>query len=169
MKTLRPGFQIIVGLAGVLLAAPAGAAQTGGCGAFAWPIAADLELLAQPRWVKSGASADVAGPVGFRLELKEDASADFVLPPQRRSAPRSQGGTLRFEARPGVYQITLTETAWTDLVQDGQALPPTEFSGVTDCEGARKTLRYELSAGPATLQISNAPGRSIGLALTPPR
>ncbi|HVI29700.1 hypothetical protein [Hansschlegelia sp.] len=166
MKPVRLSFLI---LAGALMAAPAGAAQTGGCGAFAWPIAPDLKLLAQPRWVESGASVDVAAPIGLRLGLKDDASADFALPPQRTPAPRSQGGILRFEAKAGVYQITLTEAAWTDLVQDGRALQPTEFSGVLDCEGARKTLRYELSAGPATLQISNAPGRSIGVALTPPK
>ena len=155
-------------LTGALMAAPAGAAETGGCGAFAWPIASDLKLLAQPRWVESGASVDVAAPTGLRLRLKDGVSADFVLPPQRTPAPRSQGGILRFMARAGVYQITLTEAAWTDLAQDGRAVQPTEFSGVSDCEGARKTLRYELSAGPATLQISNAPGRSIGVALTPP-
>lgn len=155
-------------LAAFLLATPASAAGTGGCGAFKWPIVADIALIETPKWADSGATLTLDAATGLRLKLGPLDQAGFALPPARAPAPSAQNGSVRFEARPGVYQITLTEAAWTDLIQDGAALKPIDFSGVLDCEGARKSLRYELKAGPATLQISNAPGRSIGLAITPP-
>lgn len=150
----------------LMIAAPATAAETGGCGAFKWPVEADIALLAKPQWIDAGATIDASAPVGLRVALKADPA--FDMPPERAPAPAAAGGLLRFEAKAGVYQITLSEPAWTDLLQDGRALRPKAFSGVKDCDGARKSLRYDLAAGPAVLQISNAPGRSIGLAVTPP-
>jgi hypothetical protein len=156
-------------LAAVLIATPAAAAETGGCGAFKWPITADIALLEAATWRDSGATIALDGPVGLRLKLGPLDAAGFALPPERAPAPAAQNGSLRFEAKPGTYQFTLTEPAWTDLVQDGASLKPSEFSGVKDCDGARKSLRYDLKAGPAVLQISNAPGRSVGVAITPPK
>jgi hypothetical protein len=155
-------------LAAILIATPAAAAETGGCGAFKWAIAPDLALLESPKWVDSGATLDLQKAQGLRVKLGPLDQAGFALPPERAPAPAGQNGSLRFEAKAGIYQITLTEPAWTDLVQDGVLLKPSEFSGVKDCEGARKSLRYDLKAGPAVLQISNAPGRSVGVAITPP-
>ena len=40
------------------------------------------------------------------------------------------------------------------MVQDGHALKPKAFSGATDCDGIRKTMKYEISASPFVLQIS---------------
>ncbi|MFC7052267.1 hypothetical protein ACFQI3_06145 [Hansschlegelia quercus] len=156
-------------LAAILIATPAAAAETGGCGAFKWPIAADIALLEAANWQDSGATIALDGPVGLRLKLGPLDAAGFALPPERAPATAAQNGSLRFEAKAGTYQVTLSEPAWTDLVQDGAALKPAAFSGVKDCEGARKSLRYELKAGPVTLQISNAPGRSVGVAITPPQ
>ena len=35
-------------------------------------------------------------------------------------------------------------------------LKPKAFSGATDCDGIRKTMKYEISASPFVLQISGA-------------
>lgn len=164
--TLRTS--LALGLA-LLAACPALGAESGGCGAFKWPIEADVALLANAGRVESGVSVPAAAPSGMRVTLLDGDAVTFELPPERQPAPMAPGGVVRFEAaRAGVYQITLSEPAWTDVVQNGAMLKPVAFSGVKDCEGARKSLRYELKAGPATIQISNAPGRSIGLAITPP-
>ncbi|HEY0292840.1 MAG TPA: hypothetical protein VGC51_10995 [Hansschlegelia sp.] len=148
--------------------APALAAETGGCGAFKWPVGADIALLAKPDWVDSGATVDLSGPVGVRVKLVDADKAGFAIPSERKPALGAPAGTLGFEARAGVTQVTLSDAAWADLVQDGKPVKPTGFSGVKDCDGAHKTLRFELGAGPALLQISNAPATSIGIALTPP-
>ena len=35
-----------------------------------------------------------------------------------------------------------------DVVQDGHFLKPKAFSGATDCDGIRKTMKFELAASP---------------------
>ena len=41
------------------------------------------------------------------------------------------------------------------------------FSGQRDCEGVRKSVRFPLAAGPATLEISNAQADKIMVAISP--
>ena len=52
-------------------------------------------------------------------------------------------------------------------MQDGHFLKPKAFSGATDCEGIRKTMKYELSASPLVLQISGAREDSVSIAILP--
>jgi hypothetical protein len=42
-----------------------------------------------------------------------------------------------------------------------------EFSGATDCAGIRKTMKYDLAAGPFVVQISGAPDNAIDVAVLP--
>ena len=44
----------------------------------------------------------------------------------------------------GIYTVSLSAGGWIDLVQDGHSLKPKAFSGATDCDGIRKTMKYEL-------------------------
>lgn len=150
----------------MLVALPASAAETGGCGAFAWPIEADKALLAAAGRVESGARIDVAAPSAVRVELVAADKAGFELAPTKPAASAALAGTLRFEAAAGLYQITTTDRVWLDMAQGGKALPEAGFSGVLDCDGARKSVRFELSDGPAVLQISNAPARTVAVAIT---
>ncbi len=53
------------------------------------------------------------------------------------------------------------------MVQDGHFLKPKAFSGATDCEGIRKTMKYELSASPFTVQISGTRDGQMTLAILP--
>jgi hypothetical protein len=53
------------------------------------------------------------------------------------------------------------------VVQDGHFLKPVAFSGATDCEGIRKTMKYELSAQPFVLQVSGAKDNSLSIAILP--
>jgi hypothetical protein len=41
-----------------------------------------------------------------------------------------------------------------DIVQDGHALKPKAFSGATDYDGIRKTVKYEIAASPFVVQVS---------------
>ncbi len=123
-------------------ASPCAAAESGGCGAFKWPVDADVALLSQAGNLDSGARIDVSKPFAARLVLGKPGDAGFDFPPERAPAETSSAGVLRFDAKAGTYQVTLTEAAWADLVQGGKALRPIAFSGVKDCEGARKSLRF---------------------------
>jgi hypothetical protein len=53
------------------------------------------------------------------------------------------------------------------VVQDGHFLKPKAFSGATDCDGIRKTVKYELSAGPFVLQITGTKADSVSVAILP--
>ena len=63
--------------------------------------------------------------------------------------------------------MSLSAPAWIDLVQDGKILKPLAFSGAIDCDGIRKTVKYELGAQPFVLQLSGAPEAAISLAILP--
>ena len=69
--------------------------------------------------------------------------------------------------KPGLYTISLSTGAWVDLIQDGHALKPKGFSGATDCDGIRKTMKYEISASPFVLEISGAKDNALSVAILP--
>ncbi len=70
-------------------------------------------------------------------------------------------------AKAGLYTVSLSSGAWVDVIQDGHALKPVAFSGATDCDGIRKTMKYQLSAQPFVLQISGARDNSLSIAILP--
>jgi hypothetical protein len=41
------------------------------------------------------------------------------------------------------------------------------FSGATGCEGVRKSVKFELTAQPLTIELSGVPSDSIGIAVSP--
>ncbi len=53
------------------------------------------------------------------------------------------------------------------MVQDGHFVKPKGFSGATDCDGIRKTMKYELSASPFVLQVSGTRENSVSIAILP--
>ncbi len=63
--------------------------------------------------------------------------------------------------------MSLSAGAWIDVVQDGHALKPKGFSGATDCDGIRKTMKYQISAAPFVLQISGAKDNAMSVAILP--
>jgi hypothetical protein len=50
--------------------------------------------------------------------------------------------------------VTLSNYAWIDAIQNDAYLKPKGFSGVTGCDAARKSVRFDLAAGPVTIQFS---------------
>ena len=84
------------------------------------------------------------------LTLVTPAEAKLPTPPERAPKDGTFAGFASFKTAPkaGVYTISLSAGAWVDVVQDGHFLKPKAFSGATDCDGIRKTMKYELSASP---------------------
>ena len=118
----------------------------------------------------SGSSVDPEQTRAFRLGLREAADANFVMPPERK--PRIEtwrGGVVHFPAPPraGVYQLTLSDEAWVDVVQDGRYARAVGSSGRSDCPGVRKSVRFELSDQPFAIQISGATADSISMIFGP--
>src|SRR5690348_3814487 len=95
---------------------------------------------------------------GVILSLVKPADAKLPIPPERAPKDGTFAGFASFKTAPkaGIYTVSLSADAWIDVSQDGHVLKPKAFSGATDCDGIRKTMKYELSASPFVLQVSGA-------------
>lgn len=150
-------------------AAPAWAAEPSGCDKFKWPIDKERAALTAQDRAKSASGAELAVPVAVTVDLKTPAEAKLPSPPERKPKDGTFAGFARFQKAPkaGTYTISLSAGAWVDVVQDGETLKPMEFSGATDCAGIRKTMKYDLAAGPFVIQISGATENTINMAVLP--
>jgi hypothetical protein len=156
----------------MLAVAPVWAAEEpSGCDKFKWPIDHERAVLTAPDRVKLNSGSDVAAmpSTGITLALITPADAKLPSPPERAPKDGTMAGFASFKGAPkaGIYTISLSTGAWVDVVQDGHFLKPKAFSGATDCDGIRKTMKYELAAQPFVLQVSGAKESAISVAILP--
>jgi hypothetical protein len=155
----------------LLGSAPAFAAEEpSGCDKFKWPIEHERAALTAPDRVKLASGAELAIPAtGMTFTLLAPAEARLPNPPERAPKDGTFAGFASFKspAKAGLYTISLSAGAWIDVVQDGHDLKPKGFSGATDCDGIRKTMKYEISASPFVLQISGARDNALSVAILP--
>jgi hypothetical protein len=159
-------------IAFMMAAAPAWAAEEpSGCDKFKWPIDRERAALTAPDRAKlaSGAELTALPATGFTLALVAPTEAKLPSPPERAPKDGTFAGFTSVKVAPkaGIYTISLSAGAWIDVVQDGHFLKPAGFSGATDCDGIRKTMKYELSDKPFVLQISGTKDNSISIAILP--
>jgi len=163
----------LIGAALFTLPAPAGAAEEGaGCEKFAWSIAPERAWFAASNRMKvtAGETLAIAPADAFVVRLQPAAQAAFAMPPERK--PRAAewfGGMVRFPAmeRAGIYQVTLSEEAWVDIVQDGRYARSVGSTGRSDCPGVRKSLRVEIGSTPFVLQLSGVAADTITVSIRP--
>ena len=152
--------------------APAFAAdEPSGCDKFKWPIDRERAALTAPDRTKltSGSEQASLPSSGITLTLAVPANVKLPLPPERAPKDGTFAGFASFTSVPkaGLYTISLSAGAWIDVLQGGRFLKPVAISGATDCDGIRKTMKYELSAEPFVLQISGAKDNSVSIAILP--
>lgn len=147
------------------------AEEPSGCDKFKWPIERERTALRAPDRVKLSSGGELATPpaTGITLALVPAAEAKLPTPPQRTPKEGTFAAYINFKnaAKTGLYTISLSAGAWIDVVQDGHALKPKGFSGATDCDGIRKTMKYEISASPFVLQISGARENAVSVVILP--
>lgn len=146
------------------------AEEPSGCDKFKWPIERDRAALTAPDRAKlaSGAEQAAIPSSAVTLGLVAPPEAKLPSPPERAPKDGTFAGFTSIKAvKAGLYTISLSSGAWVDLVQDGHFLKPVAFSGATDCEGIRKTMKYELSDKPFVLQISGARDNSLSISILP--
>ena len=153
-------------------AAPAFAAEEpSGCDKFKWPIERERAALTAPDRVRlnSGGEQVALPPTAITLALVAPGDAGLPMPPERAPKEGTLAGFATFKsvAKAGVYTISLSAGAWVDVVQGGHFLKPRGFSGATDCDGIRKTMKYELSASPFVLQVFGVKESAISIAILP--
>jgi hypothetical protein len=156
----------------LLSAAPAWAAEEpSGCDKFKWPIERERAALTAPDRPKLASGGELAAvpSTGMTLTLRPPGEAKLPSPPERAPKEGTFAGFASFKNAPkaGLYTISLSAGGWVDVVQDGHFLKPRGFSGATDCEGIRKTMKYEISQNPFVLQVSGTKEDSISIAILP--
>ena len=130
-------------------------------GHAAWPGVWACRRLACP-----GRAAAPNG--GFIVRLQPGNEASFALPPERK--PRSEawfGGSVRMPARgrAGILQVTFSDEAWIDVVQDGRYARSAGSTARGDCPGLRKSVRFELGPAAFVVQLSAVATPTIVLAI----
>ncbi|MGJ4926605.1 hypothetical protein ACQR1I_01260 [Bradyrhizobium sp. HKCCYLS2038] len=145
------------------------AAEPSGCDKFKWDIGRERATLTASNASKLDSGAEIAAlpASSLSLSLRPPVDAKLPTPPERTPKDGTFAGFVRLVTAPkaGIYTVSLSAAAWIDVVQDGKILKPIAFSGATDCDGIRKTVKYELGAQPILLQISGAPDPSISVAI----
>jgi hypothetical protein len=157
---------------GVLIAAPGLArAQEGtGCGAFKWPLDHERAALARADKASLPNGGALAYDAAMTLELQPFSSAGLPKAPERApKAPSSFAGhfALAAPAKAGAYRVTISSEGWVDVLDGGAFLHPFGFSGAKECEGVRKSVRFDLPARPLTLQFSGVPKDQISVIVSP--
>ncbi len=159
---------VAAAIALALVVGGANAQEKDACAQFKWSVARERAwFAAKVEPVASGATIAIGR--AYAVALRPTESVAFRLPPERAPKPGAFGATVgvaNIEA-PGQYQITLSDEAWLDVVQGDARGKSIGFSGQKDCPGLRKSVRFDLAAGPLTVQISNAPGEAVNLAIAP--
>jgi hypothetical protein len=156
----------------LLVTTPAWAAEEpSGCDKFKWPIEHARAALTAPDRIKLAPGGELAAlpATGMTLALRAPADAKLPSPPERAPKDGTFAGFANFTNAPkaGTYTVSLSAGGWVDIVQDGHFLKPKAFSGATDCDGIRKTMKYEIAAKPFVLQISGIREDSISIAILP--
>jgi hypothetical protein len=157
----------------VLLATSAALAaeEPSGCDKFKWNIDRERAALTAPDSLTLASGGDLAAlpSTGMTLALRTPSEAKLPSPPERAPKEGTFAGFATFKGLPkaGLYTVSLSAGGWVDLRQDGHFLKPKAFSGATDCDGIRKTMKYEISAGPLVLQVSGAKADSVSIAILP--
>ena len=159
-------------IAVALIAAPGLAqAQDGsGCNGFKWPL--DRERAALVRADKASLPNGGALPydVAMTLQLQPLSAAGLSKPPER--APKSPSAfaghfVLAAPATAGAYRVTISSEGWVDVLDGGAYLHPIAFTGAKECEGARKSVKFDLPARPLALQFSGVPRDQISVIVSP--
>jgi hypothetical protein len=160
-------------VAAVLLGATAAAAaeEPSGCDKFKWNIERERAALTAPDRIALASGSELAAPppTAMTLALRAPAEAKLPSPPERAPKEGTFSGfaTIKSLPKAGTYTVSLSVGGWVDLVQDGHPLKPKAFSGATDCEGIRKTMKYEISASPFVLQVSGTREDKVSIAILP--
>ncbi len=159
--------KIVISLFAILAGTCFAMAANTGCDAFKWPVAREQALFPAAPAAQSGAVLTVGQAVDLSLAAVDTIS--FDVPPDHAPAAGTFGATASVTVPPeGELQFSLSDEAWIDVVQDGKTVKSSAFSGVKTCPGIRKSVRFKLSAGPATVQLSGAKKPDLKVAVLTP-
>ncbi|MFF9551269.1 hypothetical protein [Methylobacterium fujisawaense] len=154
-----------------LIVCPVGLAQADdapACAEFSWFVARERTAFAAPDLLALESGSALPDSTGaLRLKLKPASDVTLPVPSEKAMKPGTFSGFVTATVpATGTYQVTLSDEGWVDVSQDGRTtLKATAHSGKVGCPGIRKSLRFALTPGTVTIEISRAPGPQITLGL----
>jgi hypothetical protein len=154
-----------------MMALPALAQEPVGCDKFRWSLDKERATLTGTDLPKVASGSEVKWPLPFATIVALVPLLDAKLPIAPERLPKSQdtfGGSIQIAApvKAGTYRITLSSAGWIDVVQDGHRVKSTAATGAIGCEGIRKSVKFELTASPFTVQLSGIEASTIGLVIS---
>ena len=165
---LRPGLVAIV----MIVSLGTAIAADDGCEKFAWSLSRDRAAFAatEKTTISAGETLTALPAGALVIRLQPGAQASFAMPPERK--PRTEqwhGGLVRFPGLPksGIYQITLSDDAWIDVIQNGRYARSVGSTGRSDCPGVRKSVRLDLGEEPLVLQVSGVAADKVAVTIGP--
>ena len=169
---MRSRLTLLLGTAALMALATSALAQSDGCSGFKWPVDREQKAFAGEGVLLVDGGGQIPGimeAVTIKLAKQEDLA--FQVPPTHKpkSNPAYAGAfPMNPIAVPGPYQVTISDDAWIDVIQDGKLLKQTGFTGSHDCKTVRKSVRFDMAKGPATLMISDAARDNLKVDVLPP-
>lgn len=158
MRVIALALACLLGLGG------SSRADATGCAAFKWPVTREQALFSAATEARPGVAVAIGSAVELTLTPYGDAS--FSIPPERSPAVGTFGGKVDVIVPPqGGIQITLSEEAWIDVIQDGRIVHAADFSGAKSCPGIRKSVRFKLLGGAAIVQFSGVKKTRLKVAI----
>ncbi len=144
--------------------------EPAGCAAFKWPVDRERAALAATSQPAIANGGELAYEVAATLKLAPLGEAGLQHAPERASkSAQSFAGhfKLPIPSRPGVYKVTIASAGWIDVLDNGAFLHPKGYSGAVGCEGARKSIKFELPARPVEIQVSGVRDDTLSLIVSP--
>jgi hypothetical protein len=136
------------------------------CAHFKWSVAREVGWFKGTPTPLPAESGQADSGVAYALTLAKNVKLPY--PPERAPGKDTYAAVIKApKLEAGVYQITLSGEAWIDVAENDALVKSSDFSGQKDCPGVRKTVRFNLAAGPATIQISNAAAEALNFAISP--
>jgi hypothetical protein len=163
----RPNTRILLALALLgAMAIPAAAEED--CTGFSFPVDTDIAWMNAADSESVDAGAKLSSLPAKAVTLKMKPTREVTLPVKSgRKKQAIGGGTYSgwFEIaslpKAGMYQMSVSVDGWIDAAQNGELVQSHSFSGRPACKAVRKSVRYELGAGPVTVQIAGAPAEAV--------
>jgi hypothetical protein len=162
---------ILIAFAACSIASSCFAQEPVGCDKFKWPLDKERATLNGTDLPKVTSGDRVAWPLPWAaiVALVPFADAKLPLAPERApKSPASFAGFIQAPALPhaGTYTFTLSSEGWIDVSQNGQFVKSSAFSGAQGCEGIRKSVKFDLTAAPYTIELSSVPADTIRMVIS---
>jgi hypothetical protein len=134
-----------------------------GCDAGKWPLSAIQTHFGGT--LPSLSSGDSLPALGAPVLVNLSAQGDVTFPhaPGRPAkANPAYAAVLKLGAEPAAtYQITVSDGAWVDLIENGESVKQSGYVRRRDCPGVDKSIRFKTNGGPLAIQISGAYATTI--------